>query len=221
MHTNNNFQGIPMFKILTMAIAFFLLPLSVNAAQYVEGKHYSVVSAQKSNKQELREYFSFYCPACRGFEPYLVDFKKVLPNGAKIEKTHVDFMGHTTPEIQFMIGKALIIAEKSGIAHRFAPAMFKYLQTDRAKIGSEKDVRNIYVLSGGNGEKFDKSINNFSIVSQAKRNKKTQDRLSNASQLTSVPTFLVNGKYLINSKALDRKNMIEDYKNIIAYLFTL
>jgi len=210
-----------MFKILATALAFFLLPLSVNAAQYVEGKHYTVVSAQKSNKNELREYFSFYCPACRGFEPYVEDFKKGLPTGATLQKTHVDFMGHTTPEIQFMLGKALILAEKSGVAHKFVPAMFKYLQTDRAKIESEKDVRNIFVLSGGNGEKFDKSINSFSIVSQAKRNKKTQDRLSNARQLTSVPSFLVNGKYLINSKEMDRKNMIEDYKNIIAYLFTL
>ncbi|MFT5758795.1 MAG: thiol:disulfide interchange protein DsbA [Alteromonadaceae bacterium] len=221
MHINNNFQGIQMFKIFTLALAFFLYPLSVNAAQYVEGKHYSVVSPQKSNKQELREYFSFYCPACRGFEPYVADFKKGLPTGATLEKTHVDFMGHTSPEIQFMLGKALILAEKSGIAHRFTPAMFKYLQTDRATISSEKDVRNIFVLSGGNGDTFDKSINNFSIVSQAKRNKKTQDRLSNARQLTSVPSFLVNGKYLINTKALDQKNMIQDYKNIIAYLFTL
>jgi thiol:disulfide interchange protein DsbA len=210
-----------MFKILSLVLACFLLPLSVNAAQYVEGKHYSVVSPQKTNKQELREYFSFYCPACRGFEPYVEDFKKGLPTGATLEKTHVDFMGHTTPEIQFMLGKALIIAEKSGISQKFAPAMFKYLQTDRAKISSEKDVRNIFVLSGGNGEKFDKSINNFSIVSQAKRNKKTQDRLNNSRQLTSVPSFLVNGKYLINSKALDRENMIQEYKNIIAYLFTL
>jgi len=210
-----------MIKILSLALACFLLPLSVNAAQYVEGKHYSVVSAQKSNKKELREYFSFYCPACRGFEPYVEDFKKGLPQGASLEKTHVDFMGHTSEETQFLLGKALIIAEKTGIERKFSSAMFKYLQTDRATIGSVKDVRNIFVLSGGNGETFDKSINNFSIVSQAKRNKKTQDRLNTSRQLTSVPSFLVNGKYLINSKALDRNNMIEDYKNIIAYLFTL
>jgi len=205
-------------------LAFALFATTVTSAQaskFKEGKHYTVISAQATSKPELREYFSYYCPICRAYEPYLNDFKKVLPDGAKFAKTHVDFMGQTTPEIQFMLSKALIIAEKTGVAKKFSPAVFKYLQTDRATIGSEKDIRNLFVLSGGDGAKFDNGMKSFSIVSQAKRNKKTQDKLSKARQLTSVPTMVVNGKYMINVKALDSKTFFADYTALVAYLFTL
>jgi thiol:disulfide interchange protein DsbA len=205
-------------------IALTLFAATAIAAQdskFEEGKHYTVISEQTTNKPELREYFSYYCPACRAYEPYLNEFKKVLPKGVKLEKTHVDFMQQTSPEIQFMLSKALIIAEKTAVAKKFSPAIFNYLQTERATINSEEDIRNIFVLSGGDGAKFDKGMKNFSIISEAKRNKQTQDKLSAARQLTGVPTMVVNGKYLINSKALDDKNFFADYTALVAHLFTL
>jgi len=209
------FKGFLAFTIFATAA------MSAQASKFEEGTHYTVVSEQGTNKPELREYFSYYCPTCRAYEPYLNEFKKVLPDGVKLEKTHVDFMGHTTAEIQFMLSKAQIIAEKTAVDKAFSSAVFKYLQTDRAKINSEKDIRNIFVLSGGDGDKFDKGMKNFSIVSQAKRNKKIQDKLSLARQLTAVPTMVVNGKYLINSKSLDNKNFFAEYTALVAHLFTL
>ncbi|MBA6263841.1 MAG: thiol:disulfide interchange protein DsbA/DsbL [Colwellia sp.] len=205
-------------------IALTLFAATAVAAQeskFEEGKHYTVISAQGTNKPELREYFSYYCPACRAYEPYLTEFEKVLPEGVKLEKTHVDFMRQTTPDIQFMLSKSLIIAEKTAIAKKFSPAVFKYLQTDRSTIETEQDIREIFILSGGNGAKFDKGMKSFSIVSEAKRNKQTQDKLSKARYLTGVPTMVVNGKYLINSKALDDKNFFADYTALVAHLFTL
>jgi thiol:disulfide interchange protein DsbA len=211
-----------MFKVISSFIVSLLLSISfVQAAQYEEGKHYSVVSSTATNKPEIREYFSYYCPACRAFEPYLDGFKKLLPEGGKLAKTHVDFMQQTSSEIQFMLSKALVIAEKTNVADKFSPAIFNYLQTDRKKIESVEDIKAIYVESGGNAAKFDKGMKNFSIVNTAKRNKKTQEKLSNARQLTSVPTFVINGKYLINTKALDKKNMMEDYKSLVSYLLSL
>lgn len=195
--------------------------MSAQASKYIEGKHYTVVSEQGTNKPELREYFSYYCPTCRAYEPYLGEFKKVLPNGVKLKKTHVDFMGHTSSDIQFMISKAHIIAEKTAVDKKFSSAVFKYLQTDRKKVNDESDLRKIFVASGGDGAKFDKGMKSFSIVSQAKRNKKVQDKLSKSRQLKSVPTMVVNGKYLINAKSLDDKNFFADYTALVAHLFTL
>jgi len=204
-----------------IAIALFATTTSVQASKYVEGKHYTVISEQSTNKPELREYFSYYCPTCRAYEPYLKEFKKVLPTGVKLEKTHVDFMGHTSAEIQFMLSKAHLIAEKTAIDKKFASAVFKYLQTDRSKVNSENDLRKIFTASGGDGAKFDKGMKSFSIISQAKRNKKVQDKLSKARQLTAVPTMVVNGKYLINSKSLDQKMFFADYTALVEHLFTL
>lgn len=210
-------------KVITSLATALLLTLSLSsqAKTFKEGTHYTVVAEKKTAKPELSEYFSYYCPACRAYEPYLDGFKKVMPEQAKFNKVHVDFMGHTSEEIQFMLAKALIVAEKTGIDKKFSGAVFKYLQTDRATISDEKDIRNIYVLSGGDADKFDKGMNSFSVIGQAKKEKKIQDKLSKSRQLTTVPTMVVNGKYLINSKSLDRNNFFAEYNELVAHLFTL
>jgi len=130
----------------------------------------------------------------------------------------------TTPELSEYFSyycPALIIAEKTDIDREFSSALFNYLQTDRATIDNEKDIRNIFVLSGGDGKKFDQGMKNFSVIGQAKREKKVQDELSANNHLTSVPAMVVNGKYLINSKSLDRNNFFAEYSELVAYLFTL
>ncbi len=200
-----------------------LLSMSVNSvsATFEEGKHYKIVAAKKTATPELSEYFSYYCPTCRAYEPYLDGFKKIMPEQATFNKVHVDFMGHTSAEIQFMLSKALIIAEKTGLDEQFSAKVFKYLQTDKATITEEKDIRNIFVLSGGDGKKFDQGMKSFSVIGQAKSEKKIQDMLSESRQLTSVPTMVVNGKYLINSKSLDINNFFAEYNDLVAYLFTL
>ncbi|MGB1263186.1 MAG: thiol:disulfide interchange protein DsbA/DsbL [Cognaticolwellia sp.] len=210
-------------KLISTAAAITLLSISFNgfSAKFEEGKHYSVVAKNKTLTPELTEYFSYYCPTCRAYEPYLDGFKKVMPEQAKLNKVHVDFMGQTSPEIQFMLAKALIVAEKTGIDSEFSAAVFKHIQTDRAKISSEKDIANIFILSGGNAKKFSQGMKSFSVIAQAKKEKKIQDQLSNSRQLTGVPTMVVNGKYVIDSKSLDRNNFFVEYNELVSYLFTL
>tara|TARA_R110001583_G_scaffold126384_2_gene277928 strand:- start:123 stop:770 length:648 start_codon:yes stop_codon:yes gene_type:complete len=210
-------------KLVSTLAVSLLLSISFNSfsAKFEEGQHYKVVAEKKTSTPELTEYFSYYCPTCRAYEPYLEGFKKVMPERAKFNKVHVDFMGHTSQEIQFMLAKALIIAEKTGLDNQFSAAIFKYLQTDRATITNEKDLRNIFVLSGGEGKKFDQGMKSFSVISQAKAEKKIQDKLSENRQLTSVPAMVVNGKYLIDSKSLDRNNFFAEYNELVAYLFSL
>ncbi len=210
-----------MKQILIALFAIAILSCAANATKYEEGKHYTVVPTEATSKSELREYFSYYCPACRNFEGYIGELEKQLPSGAVLNKTHVDFMGATSAEKQFMLSKGLIIAEKLGIAKNYNAQAFNFLQTERKQLTGEADVKKIFIAAGGDGEKFDKGIKSFSVVSQAKRNKKIQEKLSQGRYLKSVPTFVVNGKYVINSKALDKNNFIQEYKNIIAYLFTL
>ncbi len=210
-----------MKKIIIVLFTLLVFPFAASATKFQEGKHYSVIPGEPTSKPELREYFSYYCPACRGFEAYIDDFEKSLPKGVVLNKTHVDFMRATAPENQFMLSKGLVIAEKLGIAKQFNAQAFNFLQTQRKSVTSEADVRKIFIAAGGDGAKFDKGMKSFSVVSQAKRNKKTQEKLSKGRYLKSVPSFVVNGKYIINAKSLDTNNFVDEYKSLISYLFTL
>jgi len=210
-------------KQLFMVLLMPLLAFSITACaeKYTEGKQYTKVNETISTKTEVREYFSFYCPHCLRFEPFMEKVKKDLPEGVKFERNHVDFLRAASPKIQAMLTKSVVVAEQLGMDDKLVGAVFNYIQIQRAVITSEKDIRNIFVLNGADGEKFDKLMKSFSVNSKAKSMKKHQDTMSKKGALKSVPTIIVNGKYRINQQALDKNNFEQDYQNLIAYLLTL
>jgi len=210
-----------MKKLLIALVAIIALPLTVHAAKWEEGKHYTVAPGQPTNTPELREYFSYYCPACRSFESILPEVTKALPNNAKFVKTHADYMQFTSQEVQYTIAQANLVAEKTGLGKAFAGALFNHIQTERKKIESAEDLEAIYVKVGGDAKKFQQGMKSFSVISLAKKDKKNQDRLHQGRYISGVPAFVVNGKYAINVKALDGKNFVEEFNSLVSYLLTL
>ena len=209
-----------MKKIVSLFV-FLLIPLMAYSADYTEGKQYTRVNDQASSKPEIREYFSFYCPHCFRFEPFMEGVKKQLPEGVTFELNHVDFLRAASPQIQQLLSKGVVIAQQLGMEKEMTAAIFNYIQVQRAVISSEKDLRNIFVLNGADGEKFDKLMKSFSVNSKAKQMKKNQDYFVKKRALTGVPTIIVNGQYRINNAELDKKNFEQDYHKLIKHLLSL
>ncbi|GAW94625.1 MULTISPECIES: thiol:disulfide interchange protein DsbA/DsbL [Colwellia] len=212
-----------MNKLLKSLLLMPLLVLSVGAAaaQYTEGVQYTKVNETVTKKKEVREYFSVYCGHCFKSEPLMHGIKKSLPEGASFKRNHVDFLRGASPKIQQMITKATVVAEQLGDADKLIGAVFNYIHVQKSVITSEKDIRNIFVLNGADGDKFDKLMKSFSVNSQAKSMKKHQDNMSAKRALTGVPTIIVNGKYKIDATKLDRNNFEQDYQNLVKYLLEL
>ena len=198
-----------------------LLSVTACAEQYTEGKQYQKVNETKSKKQEVREYFSVYCGHCFKFEPFMHSLRDNLPKEASFERNHVDFLRTASPKIQQMISKAIVVAEQLGNGDKLIGAIFNYIHVQRAVITSEKDVKNIFVLNGADGDKFDKLMKSFSVNSKVKVMKKNQDTMSAKRALTGVPTIIVNGKYKVDATKLDKNNFEQDYKNLVNYLLSL
>ncbi|MBA6234401.1 MULTISPECIES: thiol:disulfide interchange protein DsbA/DsbL [unclassified Colwellia] len=209
-----------MKKLLSLFV-MLLLPLMASAANYQEGTHYTVVSEQVTKKPEVREFFSFYCPHCFRFEPFMAGVKKQLPTGVNFEFNHVDFLRGASPVMQQMLSKALVVAEELGMERKLMGALFNYIHVQRAVFTSEKDIRNVFVLNGADGEKFDKLMKSFGVNSKVKQMKKKQDYYAKSGGLTGVPTVIVNGRYKIDNASLDKKNLEADYNNLVKYLLTL
>lgn len=208
-------------KKLASLLVILLMPLMACSTDYTEGKQYTKVSEDITAKPEVREYFSFYCPHCLRFQPFMESVEKQLPEGVTFEQNHVDFLRAASPQIQQLLSKGVVVAEQLGMKAKLTDAVFNYLQVQRAVITSEKDLRNIFVLNGADGDKFDKLMTSFSVNSKAKLMKKNQDYFSKKGALTGVPTVIVNGKYRINNAELDKDNFEQDYKKLISYLLTL
>ncbi len=200
-----------------------LLAMSVgaSAAQYTEGKQYTKVNETVTKKKEVREYFSVYCPHCMTFEPFMHSLKKTLPKDVTFERNHVDFLRAASPKVQQMITRAVVAAGQFDNTDKLVGAIFNYVQVQRAVITSEKDLRNIFVLNGIEGEKFDKLMKSFSVNSKAKLLKKKQDAMSAKGAIKGVPAVFVNGKYRINISELDKNDFEKDLNKLIKHLLTL
>lgn len=191
------------------------------SSDYQEGKHYTKFSEQASRKAEVREYFSFYCPHCFKFEPFMAELKKTLPEGTSFEMNHVDFLRAASPKVQALLSRAVVVAQQLKREKELVGELFQYIHVKKQVFTSQDDIRKVFVANGVDGAKFDKLMKSFTVSSKAKLMKKNQNALSNKGVLTSVPSVVVNGQYIINTKALDRDNFYDDYKKLVAHLLTL
>lgn len=188
-----------MKKILSF-FAVCLLSLNVSAQTLKEGVHYEVISEKATEKPEVKEFFSFYCPHCLAFEPLANKLKSLSKDkGFEFKKSHVDFLRAAGPDIQFMLTKALVTAEKLN-KPQVSDAIFNRIHRQRSAFTGEDDVRQIFIANGVTADEFNKVFNSFAVKAAAKRMKSDQNDLASKRILTGVPTFIVNGKYkIINS----------------------
>ncbi|MDB2355685.1 MAG: thiol:disulfide interchange protein DsbA/DsbL [Pseudoalteromonas sp.] len=209
-----------MIKLVKAGLLALLLPLAATAApsKYEEGVHYEVVSERASKKPEVKEFFSFYCPACNNYESLLDEVKPKLDKSVKFKKSHVDFVGVRNAENQQMISQALATAEVLPQKDALIAAMFNHIHAKRAKFNELADIKDVFVAQGVDGDKFDKVYKSFSVRTMSSKMKREQTYYQEKGALRSVPTFIVNGKYKLN---LGRETGItapEDISKLINYL---
>ncbi|KKO45879.1 protein-disulfide isomerase [Arsukibacterium ikkense] len=208
-----------MNKLLSLCLAVMLLPLAVSAnAKFVEGKHYQVIAEQASAKPAVKEYFSFYCGGCYGFEPVAQSLARKLPEGTEFKKVHVDFIRAASPEIQNMLARAYLVAKNMGKGDQVTMAIFNQIHRSRVPFVNEADVRNLMLLHDIDADEYEKAMRSFSVRGAASQMKKEQEELSKSRVLSSVPMLVVNDKYKIINEALNQRNLENELQELISYL---
>lgn len=209
-----------MIKLVKAGLLAVLLPLAATsfAATYEEGLHYDVVSERATKKPEVKEFFSFYCPACNSLEPLLNELKPRLDKNVTFKKSHVDFVGVRNPEHQKMITQALATAEVLPQKDKIVTAIFNHIHTKRASFNELADIKDVFIAQGVDSEKFDKLFASFSVRTLSSKMKRDQDYFQSKGALRGVPTFIVNGKYKLNLGGDSGVTSAEDISKLINYL---
>lgn len=183
-----------MKKLLTILTVCLLLPLQACAQeQWKEGEHFVVISDEATEKPEVSEFFSFWCPHCFNFEPLVAQMKSKLDPSVAFNKVHVNFMGFTGPDVQNAATRAMMIARSMKQDKKIVDAIFRYIHVQRSSIASMNDLRNIFIVNGVEPEEFDKLSKSFAVNSMVQKNNKAVDKYRK--HLKGVPNFIVNGKY--------------------------
>jgi thiol:disulfide interchange protein DsbA len=87
-------------------------------------------------------------------------------------------------------------------------AIFRYIHVSRSAITSIKDLKNIFVVNGVEPAEFDKMMSSFGVNSRLKANNKSIQQYRK--HVTSVPNFIVNGKYQATfTRDMNQNDMID------------
>jgi protein dithiol oxidoreductase (disulfide-forming) len=210
-----------MLKKILAALIFAPIMAFASASSPVtfqQGVHYDVVAEKATAQPEVLEFFSFYCPHCKAFEPFAQNLNKNLPKGISLTKYHVDFLPVAPPALQQSLAKAYVVAKNAGQGDRIADVIFDYLHNQRASFSNEHDIRNLLVVNDIPAMLFDAGIANPAVVAEVEKMKQSQDHYSEAKVLRGVPTLLVNGKYQVKFSGLSQDKFQEELNDLVAFL---
>lgn len=203
-----------MFKsIIPVFIALLALAGCNDASTPKEGDKYSVVATATENTANVVEIFSLACGHCRSMETMLPEIKKMA--GVEIDKVHVTF--NQSAQVAAYIFYAAAIQSNDTPDAELMEALFAYVQDKGDNVTEEQRKQQLNDIF-----KAHNLTSPFELTKE--QHEKVYEQLSKAevlvnnAQITSVPAFLVKGKYLVNTSAHES---LEDMSNTIRYLVNL
>jgi thiol:disulfide interchange protein DsbA len=202
-------------KKVWLALAGMILAFSASAAQITDGKQYTTLDKPVQGEPQVLEFFSFYCPHCYQFEQVWhipANVKKKLPEGTKMTKYHVEFLGPLGKQLT----QAWAVAISLGVQDKITAPMFEAVQK-KMTVQSVADIRQVFIDAGVKAEEYDAAWNSFVVKSLVAQQEKAAADL----QLQGVPAMFVNGKYAINMQGMDTSSMdkfVQEYADTVKFL---
>ncbi|QKJ89106.1 Thiol:disulfide interchange protein [Paramixta manurensis] len=204
-------------KKLWFALVGLALAFSASAAQFSEGQQYVAVKPAVAGASQVTEFFSFFCPHCYQFERvYHVSdtVKKSLPEGVKVTKYHVDFLGGDFGPV---VTHAWAVAMALGVEDKVTPAIFDGIQKTQT-ITDAASLKDAFVKASGiTPEQYDAAWNSFAVKALVSQ----QEKAAVDFNLQGVPAMFVNGKYMVNNGGLDTSSMdnyVQQYASVVKFL---
>jgi len=200
-----------MLKILSSLLIALSLSLPTWADNIEAGKHYEVLAApvpvRDKSKVEVVEIFWYGCIHCFNFEPAIKAWK--AKQAGDVNFFAMPAIWNKPMELHaqaFYTAKAL----RSEKAH---DALFNAMNVKKNRLKTTDAVKKVFTDAGVDGEKFDKTISSFGIMSQLNLAK---SRLK-AYRTQGTPEMIVNGKYRVSSSlAGSQGNMLKVVDYLVA-----
>ena len=170
-----------------------LLPLSA-AAALVAGKDYTVLSPEigtdSGKKIEVAEFFWYRCPHCFHLEPGLNAWLKTAPKDVAIRRIPAVLSAAWVP-----LAKTYYAMEALGVVNKYHDQLFNAIHLDGLDVSQESNLFDWAAKVGMNRDAFVDAYQSFGVQSKVMR----ANQLTRDAQITGVPSFVVDGKYLTSA----------------------
>ena len=182
---------------LALAFAAALTLAPVASAQPIEGREFvrlkSAVPVETGKKIEVIEFFSYGCPHCADLEPHLQAWLKRLPADVQVRRVPVAFQ----PSWE-NLAKVYYTLELMGEDVKLTPDVFSAIHGgNRTNLANDTRFFEWAASKGLDRKKVEDTYKSFGIAGKLGRAK----QLAQTYNIQSVPTLIVDGKFLISSSS--------------------
>lgn len=177
-------------------------------ANYEAGVDYVVldkpVKTVTGEKVEVRELFWYYCPYCFDVEPLVENWLKNKPKDAQFVRQPAVFSD------KWIAGAVYYyVLEQLGEVDKLHGALFDSIHVEKEAFYSYEDFVDWLVERGVNKVKAENAFKSFSVNVKVNKSKLNSRKY----QVSGVPSFIVSGKYLVDSKHAGSKIRMFDVIN--------
>jgi thiol:disulfide interchange protein DsbA len=173
------------------SLAFFSFPVYSQTAPLEEGNQYLRLKApqpvETGKKIEVIEFFSYGCPHCADLEPILQGWVKTMPADVQMRRIPVMYQDRWVP-----LAKIYYTLDALGDEGRLSPQVFAALHKNGVSLWQDKTFFEWAASQGLDRKKVEDMYNSFAIAGKVNRARAA----AQAYQVTSVPTFVVDGKFV-------------------------
>jgi len=184
--------------LASLSVLLASTSLEAQTTQPVAGKDYVEIPNGKpldqvDGKVVVEEFFNYVCPACFGFEPYLVAWSAKLPPYATLVHIPASFRADFVPYARgYYAAQVLGIADKAHGAVYDAIHVKKTLPSEGQKPDEEK-IAAFYAGFGADQAQFLATMRSFGVDAKVRRATEYMTR----AKVPATPTIVVNGRYLV------------------------
>ena len=180
-------------RILAGLLAALALTCGSASHAQTENADYRVLSpAQKPDsppgKIEVLEFFSYGCPHCAEFYPLVNTWQSRLAKDVVFRRVPVGFNRPAWINLQ----RAYFALQASGDLPKLDGALFQAIHEQRQPLFEAPALAEWVGKMGGNADKFTAAYSSFGINNLTVQ----ADQMSEAYQVSGVPTMAVAGKYI-------------------------
>ena len=176
-----------MIKLRFLALTLLLITV---ASSDVYAQKYVQISTEKQSESKdiiIYEFFWYGCPHCFNLEPTIDRIEADLDMDAKIVKVPVALRDSWTPHAKLYY--ALSQMNEIDDLHN---SIFEEIHIENNRLDTEEAMIEFLSKSEINTEIFSEKYNSYGTEARVKK----ASNLARKYQIDSVPTLVVNGKYL-------------------------
>lgn len=181
---------------LRFLLGVVMMTLSVTALaqapKYQDGVHYTTVPdapVSGGDKIEVVEAFSYMCPHCGTFEPYVESWQSRQPEHVEFRRIPAVF-GRSSWELY---ARAYVTAEMMGIADESHGALMDRIWKENTVLRDMDQIAEFYSAFGAKPAEFVAMTRSFAVDARLRRDQ----RLLQAVGVRGTPSMIVNNKYLV------------------------